>query len=224
MPNSYRNSSSSRKSATESIPPETAAPTRSPALSSSCRRIRDRKRSAREFTGTWYRTTQVVTAALQLCAGQALACHATLLNRQQRRTGARRTAEGGCPRMNQLHRRALLRDQLSDPLHEIRGRHVFRLFFPPRADVYFSRFRLFIPDYEQERNFLHSVLANLGIHLLVARIHFHAHADRLQLVCDFVGILRVALADGNHRHLHRRQPHRKRARIVLNQHAEESLD
>src|SRR5208282_2263228 len=123
-----------------------------------------------------------------------------------------------------LHRRTLLFDQLPDLLHEIRRRHVFRFFFPTRTHVYLARLCLFVSDYEEERNLLHGVLADLGVHLFVAGVDLDAHSDGLELIRDFVGVLRVAFADGDHRHLHRREPYRERARVVLNEHAEETLD
>src|SRR5712691_13095593 len=68
------------------------------------------------------------------------------------------------------------------------------------------------------------MLADLGIHLLVTRIHLHPHPDSLELIRNFVRVLRMPLADWDHRHLHRRQPHRERAGVVLDQHTEETLD
>src|ERR1700680_3050671 len=137
MPSSCRNSNRSRKSATESIPPDTATPTRSPAFSNSCRRIRNRKRSARECTATWYRTAHVGTAAFGRPAersGSTMHSWASWRSPDRRR--------GGCSHMN-LNARALLRDQLLDLLHEIRGRHVFRLFLSPRAHIHLARLSLF---------------------------------------------------------------------------------
>src|ERR1035437_6027604 len=126
--------------------------------------------------------------------------------------------------VSHLHARTFLRDQLFDLLHEVRRRHVFRFFFPARTDVDPSCFGFLVPDHQQERHLLHGVLANLGVHLFVARIDLDANADGLQLIRNFVGILRMPLADGDHRYLYRRQPNRKRARVVLDEHTEESLD
>src|SRR3984885_3889803 len=203
MPNSPRSSSSSRKSATESIPPETATPTRSPALSSSCRRMRASTRSASKCTRIWYRTAQLAPCAPAIDW----------------------VGDNGASwyPIEPLQSRALVRDQLPDLLHEIRRWHVLRLFFPARAHIHPSRLRLFVSHHQQEWHFLHGVLANLGIHLFVASIDFDAYANRLQLARDFVGVLRVALTNRNHRHLHWRQPRRERARVVLDQHAKEPL-
>ena len=69
----------------------------------------------------------------------------------------------------------------SDLFNELGRQHIFRLLFPARPDVYFSNLGLFISHYKEERNLLHGVLADLGIHLLVARVDLHAHADCLKL-------------------------------------------
>ncbi len=68
------------------------------------------------------------------------------------------------------------------------------------------------------------MLADLGVHFLVAHIDLNAHAGFFQFRAHFVGVLGVALADGNDHGLDRRQPHRERARVVLDQDAEEALD
>ena len=111
-----------------------------------------------------------------------------------------------------------------DLLHELRRRHVFRLLFAASADVDLAGLGFFVADHQQEWHLLHGMLADLGVHLFVAGIDVHANADFFQLRGDFVGVIRVALADRNHHRLHRRQPDRKRAGIVLDQHAEEALD
>src|ERR1051326_3230910 len=68
------------------------------------------------------------------------------------------------------------------------------------------------------------MLADLGVHLFVAAIYMNADASSFELVGDFVGIVDVALGNGNDNGLHGRQPHWECAGIVLDQHAEESLD
>src|SRR5450755_3084439 len=65
---------------------------------------------------------------------------------------------------SRLNSRALLRDQLPDLLHKLRRRHVLRLLFPTRAHVHLPRLGLFISHHQQERNFLHRVLADLRVH------------------------------------------------------------
>src|SRR6266567_1296643 len=146
MPSSCRNSSRSRRSATESIPPETATPTRSPPFSRSCRRMWESTRSARECMGTcyiakvlmWGQPPSAVRGA-KLRKGSEFSTQASWRSPDGRRRPSH---------INHLHARAFLRDQLPDLLHKIRGQHVFRLFFPARPDIYLPRLSLFIPDNE----------------------------------------------------------------------------
>ena len=78
---------------------------------------------------------------------------------------------------------------------------------------------------EDERHLLQSEVADLGVHLLVARVQLHAQAGDFERRLHLLGVVQVLLAgDGHQAHLHRRQPQRKRAGVVLNQHAEEALD
>ena len=67
------------------------------------------------------------------------------------------------------------------------------------------------------------MFANFGIHLLVARVHVYAHTGRFELIRHFLRVRCVPLADGYHDCLHGRQPDRKGAGVVLDQHAEEAL-
>src|ERR1700678_321439 len=160
MPSSLRSSSSTRSIATESIPPETAIPTRSPARSNSSRRMWLNTFCARGCTGTWYRNGELALA---------------------RQPKARpELAEGaGYHLHDHLQSRTFLRNQLLNLRQKLRRSHVLGLFFPTRAHVHFSRLGFFIPDHQEKRNLLHGMFADLGIHFFVARIHFHAHADRL---------------------------------------------
>src|SRR5208283_1879375 len=123
-----------------------------------------------------------------------------------------------------LQRCALLRNQLLDLLHELTRGHVFGLLFPAGADVDLVGFGFFIAHHQQERYFLHRVLADFRVHLFVAGIDFHAHACRPQLRRYFSRILDMALSDWDHRYLHRREPHWERPGVVFDQHAEEALD
>src|SRR5581483_5231624 len=115
-------------------------------------------------------------------------------------------------------------DKVFDLLHELTRRHVLGLLFPAGAHVHFARLGFLISDDQQERHFLQRVLPDLGIHLFIARIHLDPHPNRAQLRRDPVGIFLVAFADGNQRRLHRRQPHRERTRVVLDEYSEKSLD
>src|SRR5580693_7849822 len=72
MPSSARSSSNTRNSATESIPPETATPTRSPARSNSCRRMWVSTRCAREcmYRFQWAKISllHVIDLMIRICA------------------------------------------------------------------------------------------------------------------------------------------------------------
>src|SRR5271157_2160604 len=120
------------------------------------------------------------------------------------------------------------RFRLDQPLHAFYKRlHLHRPFgFVLTADAHvdFAGFHLAVAKHELEWHFLHGVFADLGVHLLVAQINVHANSGSLQLVADFVGIGMVLFADRDDDHLHRRQPHRERSRVMLDKHAEEALD
>ena len=123
-----------------------------------------------------------------------------------------------------LECRRLALNQPLHPLHErLRLHRPFGLFLPADAHVDLAGLHLAVAEDELERHLLHGVLADLGVHLLVAQINVHAHAGGLQLVADFVGVGVVLLADRDDDHLHRRQPHRERSGVVLDEHAEEAL-
>src|SRR5437899_3399439 len=123
-----------------------------------------------------------------------------------------------------LQRWALFRDQLLDLLHELRRPHVFRLFFPAGADVNLVSLGFLVADYQQKRNLLHGMFADFCVHLFVAGIDFDAHPCRPQLRRDFLRVLRMALGNRDHRHLHWREPYRERSGVVLDKDAEKALD
>src|ERR1019366_584233 len=117
---------------------------------------------------------------------------------------------------------------LYQPLHPLDERlRLHRAFAPllsADAHVDLAGLHFLVADDELERHLLHGMFADFRVHLLVAHVNVYANAGGLQLVADFVRIRVMLLADRHHNHLHRRQPHRKRSRIVLDEHAEEALD
>src|ERR1039458_546359 len=122
-------------------------------------------------------------------------------------------------------RRALGLNQPPHPLHERIGLHrAFALLLSAHAYVDLAGFHLLVADDELERHLLHGVLADLGVHFLVAHINMHANTGGLQLVADFVRVCVVLLADRYHDDLRGREPHGKRSRVMLDEHAEETLD
>ena len=66
-------------------------------------------------------------------------------------------------------------------------------------------------------------LADLGPHALVGIVHLDAQACLLQLLPNLVGVVVVAVGDGDELRLYRRQPHREGPAVVFDEHAEESL-
>src|SRR5205823_5968796 len=114
-------------------------------------------------------------------------------------------------------------DQPLNAAHKLRHGHLAFVAFAASTDADFARLRFFVSYNQKEGHFLQGVLADLGIHLLVALIHVNAYTGRAELITDVLPIDMVPLADRNNHRLHRRQPDRKRARIMFDEHTEESL-
>src|SRR5207244_3695549 len=57
-----------------------------------------------------------------------------------------------------------------------------------------------------------------------AQIHFDTQPAFPQLTCNLFGVLIDAVGNRQHRDLNRREPQRKSARVMLDQHAKEALD
>ena len=77
---------------------------------------------------------------------------------------------------------------------------------------------------EHVGNFLHLRVANFGLQLFVAVVEMRAEARGAQFAGDFLGVLGEFFAERQHFRLHGREPHGKRAGVVLDQDAEEALD
>ncbi len=80
---------------------------------------------------------------------------------------------------------------------------------------------LLVAHDEDERDLLQRELADLGVHLFVAGVEFHAQAGGFEFFLYLLGVVEVLLRDGHEADLHRREPQRKRAGVVLDEHAEE---
>ena len=80
-----------------------------------------------------------------------------------------------------------------------------------------------ISQHQHERDLLHLGITNLEVDLLFPVIHGHANSSGFQLIVNLFGVLRLAVRDRQDNGLNRSQPHRERARIVLNQDAKEAL-
>src|SRR5271157_1793513 len=123
-----------------------------------------------------------------------------------------------------LERRRFRLNQPLHPLHERLHLHrSFGLVLAADPHVDFARLHLAVAQHELEWHLLHGMFADFGVHLLVAHIDVYPHTGSLQLVADFVSVGVVLLADRDDDHLYRREPHRERARVVLDEHAEEAL-
>src|SRR5271166_3283449 len=84
-----------------------------------------------------------------------------------------------------LKRRALAFNQPLHPLHErLRLHRPFSLVLDADTHVDLTRLHLAVAEHELERHLLHRVLADLGVHLLVAQVNMHSHSGGLQLVAD----------------------------------------
>src|SRR5712692_10079350 len=111
-------------------------------------------------------------------------------------------------------------------------RHRLEFIKRHRADVALSSFahrnfaflQLAVTKHEHERNFLHLRVPNLRANLVAAHVDLDPQARRAQFLRNLLGIFINAVRDWQHCDLHWRQPHRKRAGVMLDQHAEESFD
>ena len=81
-----------------------------------------------------------------------------------------------------------------------------------------------VAEDEDVRHLLVGEVADLGVHLFVARVGFDAEAGGFELGFDFGCVGGVLLADGHQADLHGREPEREGAGVVLDEDAEKSLD
>src|SRR5436853_1010508 len=68
------------------------------------------------------------------------------------------------------------------------------------------------------------MLANFGVHLLVAGIDVNTHSDCLELLGYLLSVAGVAFRNRDHHYLRRREPSREISGVVFNEHTEEALD
>src|SRR6185437_11603707 len=95
--------------------------------------------------------------------------------------------------------------------------------FSAGSHAHFAGFYFLIANHQQEWHLLQSVFADLGVHFFVARVDIYAHSGGLQRVRNLLRVSRMALRNGNHDNLHRRQPYWEIAGIMLDQYAEEAF-
>ena len=102
-------------------------------------------------------------------------------------------------------------------------RHDLLVFLAEAADRDRALGRFLLADHEQDRDLGEGVLAHFVVDLLVAQVAFDAQP---KLSCGFDHLARKAVGirgDGGDDRLHRRQPERQVAGIVLDQNAGEAL-
>jgi hypothetical protein len=83
---------------------------------------------------------------------------------------------------------------------------------------------LAVAHHEHVRDLLQLGLADAAADRLRPGVELGAHAQRLQRVAGRGGRLGVAVGDRQHDALHRRQPDRELAAVVLDQQADEALE
>ena len=79
-------------------------------------------------------------------------------------------------------------------------------------------------DRQEQGHLAQAVLAHLVVDLVGAGVRLGAHAGRLQPLDHLAGVAVGVVGDRRDHHLHRRQPQRQPAGIVLDQHADEALE
>ena len=92
-----------------------------------------------------------------------------------------------------------------------------------RADGDRARLLLSVAEHQHVGELGRLGVVDLLAHRLGALVHLHAYARLAQLRLDLGRIRQVAVRDWQDRHLHRRQPDREPARVVLDQDADEPL-
>src|SRR5579883_340963 len=83
---------------------------------------------------------------------------------------------------------------------------------------------LAVPHHEHVRNLLQLGFADLEIDLFAAVVHGGSDAGLFQLAADSLRVFDLAVRDRQNRRLHRSQPDRKHAGVMLHQNTEEALN
>src|SRR5579885_28716 len=115
-------------------------------------------------------------------------------------------------------------DEPRRPFLELRERHHADVATGAFAHGDLALFHLAVAADEHERNLLQLRVAYLRADLVAARVDLDAQARLAQVSRDLFGVIVHAVGDRQHRDLHRREPHRKRARLLLDEDAEEALN
>ena len=92
----------------------------------------------------------------------------------------------------------------------------------PKTDR--TGFDIAVAGQQHERHPLVGVVDDLLGHPVIAGVHVDSDPVRFELGCNVFQVRNVAVGNGNADHLHRRQPGRESAGVVLGEDAEEPLD
>ena len=115
-------------------------------------------------------------------------------------------------------------DRVADAAHGLVDRHAVLLRAVAEAERDGSAGTVLLAGDQLERHLLGGVRADLLLHAVVAVIELGAHALAPELGDDLAEVVGVLLGDGDADDLHRRQPHRERPGVVLEEDREEPLD
>src|SRR5690606_1443908 len=85
-------------------------------------------------------------------------------------------------------------------------------------------FELFLAHHDHVGELLQARLADLVADTVGPEIGFTAQAGVEESFGDLTGVLAEPFAHGNHGELHRREPHRERARVILDDDTHEALE
>ena len=93
---------------------------------------------------------------------------------------------------------------------------------PPQSDV--ARFGFALANHQKHRDFRQGVFSHFIVNFLVAQIGLDPQSGRLSGCQHASGIGVGVLSDGRDHCLHRRQPEREAAGVMLDQDAEEAFE
>src|SRR5471030_1854632 len=101
--------------------------------------------------------------------------------------------------------------------------HYTQIDVAPRPHGHGIGIPLFVANYKDVGQFLDGMFTYFIRNLLVPQIALYAEPALAQLFSHLLHIFSLRVGDVQDRYLHRRQPHRQRARIIFDQDADEAL-
>src|ERR1700751_6089551 len=123
-----------------------------------------------------------------------------------------------------LEARALLINQCARPLDEISERNAAFIALAASAHADCLGGSFLVAHDENERNLLQRELADLRIHLFIARIELDPQARGFQPRLPGGCLFEMLLRDRHQAYLDGSEPQREGTGVMLDQHAEESFD